>query len=224
MNYLAHGYRFLTEPYVLAGSAVPDWLGAAQRATRLDRRALEAPVESGPRADLLRGILQHLADDRWFHQTPAFLAVTAELGARIRARFPAERELRASFLGHILTELLLDAHLARLHATLVDDYYAVLKSLDPGVVEALTNGWLLTPTADLAPFIRRFLDWEYLRTYENDSSLVGSLNGIMTRAELDPVPAGFEELLPEFRALVSARAAELLPPPDPMGAHAPRRY
>ena len=35
MNYFAHGLRFLNRPYFLAGTAVPDWLSVADRATRM---------------------------------------------------------------------------------------------------------------------------------------------------------------------------------------------
>ncbi len=37
MNYFAHGVAFLDRPYVLAGTAVPDWLLVAERQVRLRR-------------------------------------------------------------------------------------------------------------------------------------------------------------------------------------------
>ena len=34
MNYFAHGYAFLDDPYFLAGTAVPDWLSVIDRRMR----------------------------------------------------------------------------------------------------------------------------------------------------------------------------------------------
>src|SRR5262245_35641363 len=31
MNYLAHGWRFVEEPYLLAGTAAPDWMSVIDR-------------------------------------------------------------------------------------------------------------------------------------------------------------------------------------------------
>src|SRR5262245_50971039 len=38
MNYLAHGWRFVGQPYVLAGTAAPDWLSVIDRKIRLRLR------------------------------------------------------------------------------------------------------------------------------------------------------------------------------------------
>ncbi len=38
MNYLAHGWRYTDEPYVLAGTAAPDWLSVIDRKIRLRSR------------------------------------------------------------------------------------------------------------------------------------------------------------------------------------------
>ena len=78
MNYLAHGIRFVDRPWFLVGTAVPDLLSVADRRVRMRERrvvpAVEAAVDSAePRTQLAAGVLQHLADDDWFHRTPAFV-------------------------------------------------------------------------------------------------------------------------------------------------------
>ena len=34
MNYFAHGRHFIDQPYLLAGTAVPDWLNVVDRSVR----------------------------------------------------------------------------------------------------------------------------------------------------------------------------------------------
>lgn len=81
MNYFAHGMAFLDRPYVLAGTAVPDWLRVADRQVRLRPEQLKAWWTSaglnnserhGPVGQLVRGIRQHLADDHHFHRRDIF--------------------------------------------------------------------------------------------------------------------------------------------------------
>ena len=68
---------------------------------------------------------EHLHDDRWFHSNPAFDDVTGELTRRIRAAFPEHRRMRASFIAHILLEMLLDASLDQRGRVTFDAYYAL---------------------------------------------------------------------------------------------------
>src|SRR5579863_1721413 len=111
MNYFAHGIRFLDSPYFLAGTALPDWLSIVDRRVRL-RPALVTPFSDGagtPQAELAAGVLQHFADDDWFHKTPAFAVASAKLTVLFREALPSDDGHRPAFLGHILTEILLDA-------------------------------------------------------------------------------------------------------------------
>ncbi|MCS7304876.1 MAG: hypothetical protein NZ602_07190 [Thermoguttaceae bacterium] len=81
MNYFAHGVAFLDRPYLLAGTAVPDWLLVADRQVRVRSRQIHAWfLRSGLDGDqrhsaigqVAQGILQHLADDQQFHRSQAF--------------------------------------------------------------------------------------------------------------------------------------------------------
>ena len=38
MNYFAHGWNYVDAPYVLAGTAVPDWLSVVDRRVRARAR------------------------------------------------------------------------------------------------------------------------------------------------------------------------------------------
>jgi len=93
MNYFAHGVVFLDRPYLLAGTATPDWLMVADRRLRLRARQVEACLKkvraeesmnrfepcADPCTQLAQGILQHLADDQRFHANPAFLELSYRL-------------------------------------------------------------------------------------------------------------------------------------------------
>src|SRR5215471_18395046 len=137
MNYFAHGMRFVDRPYFLAGTALPDWLSVADRKVRLRARNVE-PFADGsgtPAAELAAGVLQHLEDDGWFHKTAAFAIASAELTVAFRDALPADDGHRPAFLGHILTEMLLDAVLIDRGPALLQEYYAALEQIDGRLVE-----------------------------------------------------------------------------------------
>src|SRR6478736_3637375 len=137
MNYLSHGWRFSDEPYVLAGTAAPDWLSVIDRKTRLrSRRAAEFVADADPiLAAVARGVVQHHIDDGWFHATPAFNELSLAFAVEILHRLPGDEGFRPSFLGHIISELLLDRALAEDDPQRLDNYYAALSELDPQAIE-----------------------------------------------------------------------------------------
>src|SRR3974377_1194280 len=104
MNYFAHAYHSLDDPYFVAGTAVPDWISVADRAARVrSKHALRFIDDPDARtASVARGMLQHFRDDARFHETRAFFEVSMELGARARRVLGDEQGLRTSFLGHLL--------------------------------------------------------------------------------------------------------------------------
>ena len=99
MNYFSHGYRFVDDPWFLAGTAVPDWLNVSDRGVRV-RAKHAAPFvnDADPKvAALARGIAQHHADDAWFHQGAAFSELSWQFTARLRAIFAPYDDMRRSF-------------------------------------------------------------------------------------------------------------------------------
>src|SRR5579871_4042743 len=126
MNYFAHGHRYTDRPYFLAGTAIPDWLSVADRQVRMRPRRVQpfADGSGSPAAELAAGILQHLHDDGWFHRTRAFAEVTATLTTAFRGLLIDPDDHRPSFLGHIVTELILDGLLVVRQPDLLRAYYA----------------------------------------------------------------------------------------------------
>ena len=109
MNYLAHAVFVLDDPWKVAGTSLPDWLRAVDKRARVKPDALRALHLDDPRARSLRdGALQHHDDDHRFHTSAAFESLTDEAVHALRALSPDPR-YRASALGHIAVEMLVDA-------------------------------------------------------------------------------------------------------------------
>jgi len=216
MNYFAHAWHWLDDPWVAAGTAVPDWLGVVNRRVRARSKAA-SPLTAAedPRvAALARGIVQHHHDDAWFHGTRAFAELSLDLTVRFRDLLGAESSMRPSFLGHILVELLLDAELARRDRARLERYYAVLAQIEPPLVEQTVERIAGRPAERLAYFIGRFIEVRFLFDYLEDAKLWFRLNQVMGRVGLDQLPESVIELIGEARPLVAERTDELLTPPE----------
>ncbi len=214
MNYFAHGRRFVHDPYFLAGTAVPDWLTVVDRQVRARQKHAEAfAAHEDPRiAAVARGIVQHHADDGWFHVTPAFYELSTEFTCRVRHFLPADGGFRASFLGHILVELLLDDVLIAADRPALDYYYAAVAEVDPQVVQRAVNAIAPRSTDRLAWFIERFLAERFLSDYADDGRLLVRMNQVMRRANLPQLPDEFRELFGPARDDIRRRCDELLTP------------
>lgn len=246
MNYFAHGMAFLNRPYLLAGTAVPDWLAAADRQVRLRPRHVEAGLQhpacsqaakEGPFAQLAQGILQHLADDRQFHRTQAFLTLSYRLSQQIgelldnppwpipqpvpilpsaqqtaslspRPTYPAG--VYSSFVGHLLLEVLLDAVLIEENPARLEAYYQALDQVDAPFVQEAVNRMASRPTVRLAPWISEFRRLRMLWDYLEDQPLYNRLNQVLHRVGLPRLPEGFLGLLPEARHTVACWKDDLL--------------
>ncbi|MEN6407926.1 MAG: hypothetical protein ABFC77_15840 [Thermoguttaceae bacterium] len=212
MNYFAHAMHCLDRPYFLAGSAVPDWLAVADRPLRL-KSARVATFVGDPDpcvAELAGGVLQHLRDDARFHATRAFAETSLELTVLARDVLGREAGFRPAFLGHLLTELLLDAALIEEAPERLAAYYRVLETVAAAHVEAIVNRMAPRPTQRLAWFVELFRRERILSDYEKDDKLKVRLNQIMRRLRLSPLPDAFGVILPSARRLVRQRRQSLL--------------
>jgi hypothetical protein len=213
MNYFAHGARFLDRPYFLAGTALPDWLSVVDRQVRLRARRVEPFVtgDGTPEAELAAGVMQHLHDDAWFHATSAFARVSAELTRLFREALPPDDDHRPSFLGHIVTEILLDAVLIARDPPRLDAYYLAFADLDPRRIELAVNRMARQPTDRLALFIPLFRREGFLADYQEPARLRARLNQVLRRVTLSPLPEKTESVLRAAWEIVESSSSELLP-------------
>lgn len=212
MNYFAHAMHFLDRPYFAAGTSVPDWLTVADRGTRVRPQSAER-LANDPQSEIAavaRGVLQHIRDDRRFHQGRAFAELSLELTVAARETLRPEAGMQPAFLGHLLVEVLLDASLVAEAPARLEEYWETLDCVDPRLVEEVVNRLASRPTERLAEMISGFCRERILRDYLEDGKLFVRLNQVMRRVRLAPLPEGFRDLLPEARRRVEDRKAELL--------------
>jgi hypothetical protein len=214
MNYFAHGLNHLDRPYFLAGTAVPDWLSVVDRKCRLRPKLLEPWLQHQDKvqSQIAAGALQHLHDDDWFHSTRGFTEVTGELTHRFRERLGPDDRYHCGVLGHVGMELLLDGVLIELYPDRFEDYWRVLQTIEPGLVEVAVNRMARIPATRLAWFIDLFRREQFLRSYTDDASLLTRLNQVLVRVKLSPVPFEAVSVVGEGRSLVRHRLLDLLPP------------
>jgi hypothetical protein len=215
MNYFAHGYRFLDDPYFLAGTAVPDWLSVANRKVRAQRaRALDFVASPDLRvAAVAQGIIQHHHDDAWFHNTDAFNLRSWEITVLCAAALPKDEGFRPSVLGHILLELLLDAALIEADPPRLQRYYAAMETVDAPTVQRAVSEIACRPPDRLAWFIQQFCQVRFLCDYADDAKLLFRLNQVMRRVNLAPLPDSFCNVIGPAREIATTHASELLDEP-----------
>ena len=212
MNYLAHGWRFACEPYILAGTAVPDWLNVIDRRMKVRSKTAALFVEHDHPVtrSIARGIVQHHRDDAWFHDTPVFTHLSSDFSRRLREVLPGDEGFRPWFVGHVLVELLLDAALIEEDPRRLDDYYAALASLDPNETQSAVNAIATKTTDRLVALLPRFLAERFLYDYLDDGKLLARLNGVMRRVGLPQLPEELTRLFSEMRRSVREVRSELL--------------
>lgn len=215
MNYLAHGIRFLTQPYHVAGTAVPDWLSVADRRVRMRAKRVESVLnqwpEKSPQHDVALGILRHLSDDDWFHTTLGFHDVTSRMTELFRSILPGDQYVNG-FLGHIVTELLIDAELSDQRPDLLERYYQALEAIEPRIVQEVVNAAAKEPTSQLVPLIPLFVRERFLSDYRQSNTLLKRLNQVMKRVRLPALPESVIGVLDSGRELVAGSLSDLLPP------------
>ena len=213
MNYFAHAYQYLHDPYFAAGTAVPDWLSVVDRRVRMRPQVVAPHLENGDGVSrrVAAGILQHLTDDRLFHGTPAFSeALTAVLGV-IRPTL-SEVRIPPVLLSHLLVEVLLDAALAARLPGEIDAYYRALEGVSAETIAAAVSRMTERPIPGFAPFIRLFCRERILFDYLEDDKLWMRMGQVMRRVGLPPLPGELLDRLPRLRALVAERQEGLLTP------------
>jgi len=212
MNYFAHGRRFIADPYFLAGTALPDWLNVVDRRLRVRSKQAAPFLDDSDEtvARLAAGVMQHHADDAWFHVTPAFAEMSLDFARRVREALPADDGFRPHFLGHILVEILLDAELITQDPGGLEAYYAAMHSLDGERVAAAVSTIAPRPAENLATFVGLFSRERFLFDYLDNGKLLFRLNQVMRWVGLPVLPSSFADLLADLRPHVRQRQVDLL--------------
>ncbi|WP_437186140.1 hypothetical protein SH668x_003279 [Planctomicrobium sp. SH668] len=213
VNYLAHGIRFLDRPYYLIGSAIPDLLSVSDRRSRVRKKTIEnqLPEPASHSRELSLGMLQHLHDDQWFHNTPGFYEVTGSMSVLFRSALGPDEDWHCGFLGHIVTELLIDSTLMEDSPEALVQYYEAFASVDSQFVHHTVSGIATQPIERLGGFIELFVRERFLADYPDNERLLFRLNQVMKRVSLRPLPGEIVAVLRDGRQLVRENMLQLLP-------------
>jgi hypothetical protein len=205
LNYLAHSLPFVDDddvlgPWRVAGTSLPDWLRVVDRQARLRPAVLALAPRDDPRfVAMIEGAQRHHDDDLRFHSDDAFDALSHELAAEIRGRFPDQR---ASALGHVLVEMLVDAALMQQRPGLLDRFYAQVDVVDDDVVGRFVRAATGRPVDHAELFLQRFKKSRFLAYYATDPGLRDCLQGVWTRTGIGALPDGFVDVVGAARVRV----------------------
>ncbi|TWU37302.1 hypothetical protein [Novipirellula artificiosorum] len=215
MNFLCHAIPYFDSPLVAAGTAVPDWLSVVDRKIRARRKHAVRFLENENRSlrEVALGIVRHVEDDTWFHETQAFAETNMTFAVQLRDQLPGDSGFRPTFVGHILVEMLLDALWIRDQRAMADRYYQMLSDVSSETVQSAVNEITGKPTEKLAPVIDRFVQIRFLYDYLDNEKLLYRLNQVMNRVRLAPLPDSLLDWFDKARHLVESRRTELLTPP-----------
>ena len=214
MNYFAHAIRYLDRGTFAIGTSLPDMLSVVDRRSRLRTRFVE-PFADGSKtfqAELAAGVLQHLQDDQWFHTTEGFYLTTGEVTRIFRRVIGTHDGMRCSFLGHIVTELQLDAALDERYPGRLEEYYCRLEEIDANAVAAEIDLLATKPVERFAYLMEQFRKARFMFDYRNPQSLLMRLNQVMKRVGLDQLPEHTVQALSESWEVVRQNIEALLPP------------
>ena len=214
MNFLSHALPYLENPLLAASTGIPDWLTVVDRKIRARGKLAQPHVNSADveLSTVAQGILQHIADDRWFHGTRAFVETNMELALQLRNLLPGDAGFRPTFVGHILIEMMLDGMWIRDDSRTAEHYYTAIRQAPPATIERCVNLITGKPTK-LAAVIERFAEIQFLYDYLDHSKLLMRLNQVMNRVGLPPLPETVGKWLPEAQDVVESRRRQLLTPP-----------
>jgi len=212
MNFFAHALPHLDDPYLAAASGVPDWLSVVDRKVRVRLAATERYCDDPDpiTRSIACGIRQHLLDDRTFHSTAAFCDTSLRMTILARDKLGDDKSMRLAFLGHLLTELLLDDVLIARHPKSLEQYYNILTTIDVKRIQKTTTEMAGKPTDRLAPLIVFFGNDRVLSDYALDDTLFYRVSRVMRRVGLEEVPEELVDIFPEARHLVEDNANALL--------------
>jgi hypothetical protein len=212
VNYLAHGFRHVGDPWMLAGTALPDWLRVLDRRARAPAGAAALrTADADPRvASLARGVVRHHEDDRRFHGSAAFDATRRAVAAEIRSVLSESDGHRPWFIAHLVVEVQLDAAIEAAAPGSVAAYYASLGSLDPDEVEGVSATLARPGGPGLARIVRAFLAERFLAEYADPAAVVRRLDRVVRRVRQPGLPPALAEVLASTQALVAARTEDLL--------------
>jgi hypothetical protein len=210
VNYLAHSLRFLDDEWRLAGACLPDWLRVVDRRARVHVKDLDAhPPADDVEARIDVGVRAHHDDDHRFHLDATFDALTHEVVHEVRA-LDRDPQFRASTIGHILVEMLLDAALMERFPGCGERYYDTLASVRAEPLARFVAVRVGREVPRIPVLLERFTRARFILDYLDDDGVHDAMDGVMMRTGLPAVPRAFPSVVARARPRVAEGLVELL--------------
>lgn len=181
MNFLSHYYFDKdTNPYQILGSVLPDLFKNATKIRLHPEKNPSAFLANPKVSKILMGWNNHLAVDKYFHNSTFFFENTARIKIDIKPMLE-ESLFRPSFLAHITLELILDHLLLTQQIVHVDAFYTALQNVEEEVIEEFLTISGVIDSRDFMRFFTSFMKSRYLFKYEQTASISYALNQICMR-------------------------------------------
>lgn len=183
MNYLSHHFFYSTDDlYHNVGLILPD---LSRSAIGKRKVALEAGDHPSEFLAIQSGCLKHYEADEWFHDCAYFQSLSSLIDEsiseqKLEGKFAKQRSW---FLGHILSEMILDRLIIESDEDALNRFYKDLKQADIRQI----SGFLLqagkTDTEHFEKVYAGFTSSEFIRYYSTTEGMVESLNRLVQRTK-----------------------------------------
>lgn len=183
MNFLSHFYfeRYASESARVVGCLLPDLLKNADKEYVFHPNRFEEQIFVHPMmVEIYQGWYRHVEVDKVFHSSPFFLEHNHELRKQLDP-IVSHLPIRASFLGHISLELLLDHLLIEYKMVNVNRFYEHLEHVNRSILKRFLEIIGLQDTTKFFHFYDQFLSWKYVHEYADLSRLSVPLFNICKR-------------------------------------------
>ena len=178
MHFLSHYHvdRGQNNPLFVLGALLPDIAPHFTKTYNSKIRNRQWSLNE-PELSIHRGVLRHYEVDAIFHSSLIFRESCIYSASCMAASGLDREKYRFWFLGHIVTEVLLDRQLILTDRDMVKEYYEMLSSVDINKFDAYLNFIVSEEekTKILTNFIR-FLDVKFLNYLEK---MEGAAEGII---------------------------------------------
>ena len=180
MHFLSHFFVEQVEqgPYFTLGLIMPDLTTSFSKYYNSTISKSPAPEQEKLRF-IHKGILQHYAGDKWFHQSAAFNdAVTQSIHHFSQAGLNRNR-LRLSVIAHLTIEMMIDRQIILTQPELCDTFYLEVNRVEEDVIDDFfTHYKLHIVKNNFLPKFQFFRQRKYLYLFTELENLIVGLNRI----------------------------------------------
>lgn len=211
MNFLSHFYfeRYASESARVVGCLLPDLLKNADKNYVFHPNRFEEQLFVHPEmVEIYQGWYRHVEVDKIFHTSAFFLEHNHQLRKKLDPIL-SHLPVRASFMGHISLELLLDHLLIEHEMVNVTRLYEHLAHVNRPILKKFLEIIGLADTSKFFDFYDRFQEWKYMHEYANLPSLAVPLFNIAKRVwSFEVTESDYRALADELQSYTGASLAD----------------